>query len=78
MLGEMRCSFDDALKTTEPLPMPKVTPSSEILDTLKKVPDLGEDDLLRAYGKLINNEHLFDALMALPENFRKRWILTLP
>jgi hypothetical protein len=27
----MRAYFDEALKTTEPLPMPKVTPPSESL-----------------------------------------------
>ena len=77
MMGQMKMSFDDALKSTEPLPMPKVTPPTEILDALKKIPDLEATDMLRAYGKLIVNEHLFEALMALPEEFRKPWLLTL-
>ncbi|XBI76160.1 hypothetical protein VPH35_069430 [Triticum aestivum] len=76
MMGKMKMSFDDALKTTEPLPMPKVTPPTEILAALKKVPDLEDSDMLRAYGKLIANERLFEALMALPEELRKPWLLT--
>ncbi|XBI76645.1 hypothetical protein VPH35_069855 [Triticum aestivum] len=71
MMGKMKMSFNDALKTTEPLPMPKVTPPTEILAALKKVPDLQDSDMLRAYGKLIVNERLFEALMALPEELRK-------
>jgi hypothetical protein len=35
MMGEMRTSLNDALRTTEPLPMPKVTSPTEILDALK-------------------------------------------
>jgi hypothetical protein len=34
--------------------------------------------MLRAYGKLIINEHSFEALMGLPKNLRKSWHLTLP
>jgi hypothetical protein len=45
MMGELRASFDQALKTTEPLPMRKVTPPTEILDALKKVPGL-EDNVI--------------------------------
>ena len=77
MMGKMQMSFDNALKTVDPLPMPKGTPPTEILNTLRKVPDLAESDMLRAYGKLIVNERLVEALMALPEDFRKRWLLTL-
>jgi hypothetical protein len=78
MMGQMRTSFDEALKTAEPLPMPKATPPTEILDALKKVEGLEDSDMLVAYGKLIVNERLFEALMALPENLRKPWLLTLP
>ena len=77
MMGQMQMSFDNALKTVDPLPMPKVTPPTEILDALKEIPDLAESDMLRAYGKLIVNERLVEALMALPEQFRKPWLLTL-
>ncbi|XP_051194855.1 uncharacterized protein [Lolium perenne] len=77
MMGEMRTSFDEALKATEPLPMPKVTPPTEIYDALKKL-SLEESDLLRAYGKLIINERLFEALKALPEEIKKPWLLSLP
>jgi hypothetical protein len=78
MMGQMRTSFDEALKTTEPLPMPKVTPPSEILDALQKVPDLEDSDILKAYGKLIVNERLFEALMALPDKFKKPYLSSLP
>ena len=54
-----------------------MTPPTEILDALKEIPDLAESDMLRAYGKLIVNERLVEALMALPEQFRKPWLLTL-
>ena len=77
MMGKMKMYFDDTLKTTEPLPMPKVTPPTEILAARKKVPDLEDSDMLRAYGKLIVNERLFEALMALPEELRKPWVLTI-
>jgi hypothetical protein len=77
MMGKMMTSFDESLKTTEPLPMPKVTPPTEIYDALKKL-SLEESDLLRAYGKLIINERLFEALKALPEEIKKPWLLSLP
>ena len=78
MMGDMRTTFGDALKTVQPLSMPKVTPPTEILDALEKVQHLEDDDMLIAYGKLIKYERLFEALMALPESLRKRWLLTLP
>ncbi|CAM0903969.1 unnamed protein product [Alopecurus aequalis] len=58
MVGELRMTFEEALISTAPLPpppppasAPKVTPSSEILVELKKIPDLVGNDLLIAYGK---------------------------
>jgi hypothetical protein len=78
MMGQMRTSFDEALKTTEPLPMPKVTPPAEILDALQKIPDLEDSEMLMAYGKLVNNERMFEALMVLPVTLRKQWLSTLP
>ncbi|CAM0948163.1 unnamed protein product [Alopecurus aequalis] len=82
MMGDMKTTFGDALKTTEPVPMPmpkepKVTPPTEILDVLQKVPGLGDDDMLMAYGKLIKDERLVEALIALPLTLRKKWLLTL-
>ena len=77
MMGEVKMTFQDALKSTEPLSMAKVTPPTEILDALKKVPNLEDSDMLRAYGKLIVNGRLVEALMALPEGLRKAWLLTL-
>ena len=58
--------------------MPKITPTTEILDAPRKVQDLEDDDMLIAYGKLIKDERLVEALMALLESSRKRWLLTLP
>jgi hypothetical protein len=78
MMGQMRTSFDDALKTADPLPMPKATPPTEILAALQKVQGLEDSDMVRAYGKLIVNERLFEALMALPDTLRKPWLMTLP
>ncbi|KAF7010379.1 hypothetical protein CFC21_024800 [Triticum aestivum] len=77
MLGDMKCSFQDALKSLEPLELPKVTPPLEILAALEKIPELARSDMLRAYGKLILSERLFQALMELPMDFRKEWLLTL-
>lgn len=77
MMGQMRTSFDEALKATEPIPMPKVTPPTEIYDMLKKL-DLENCDLLKAYGKLTVNERLVEALTALPDDMKKPWLLTLP
>jgi hypothetical protein len=78
MVGELRCTFEDALKTTVALPPPKVTPPSEILAELKKIPTMEGTDLLVAYGKLTANERTFESLMALPMEMRKPWLLTLP
>ncbi|KAF7081785.1 hypothetical protein CFC21_085690 [Triticum aestivum] len=78
MIGEMRTTFKDALKTTDPLPLPKVTTPSEILAALELIPELAEVDMLRSYGKLILNERLFEALMELPMHMRKAWLLLLP
>ena len=78
MVGELRCTFEEALKTTDALPPPKVTPPSEILAALKNIAGLEGGDLLRAYGKLTHNERTFESLMALPEDMRKPWLLSLP
>uniref|UniRef100_A0ACD5T919 Uncharacterized protein n=1 Tax=Avena sativa TaxID=4498 RepID=A0ACD5T919_AVESA len=78
MMGQMKTSFDEALKTTEPLPMPKVTPPTEILDALKKVQGLGDSDIITAYTKLTANERSFESFMALPENLKKNYLLALP
>ena len=77
MLGEMKGSFQDVMKSLEPLELPKVTPPLEILAALEKIPELARSDMLRAYGKLILSERLFQALMELPMEFRKEWLLML-
>jgi hypothetical protein len=78
ILGDMKTSFGDALKTTDPLPLLKVTTSAEILATLQLIPDLAESDMLRCYGKFVLNERLFQTLMELPITLRKAWLLILP
>jgi len=41
------------------------------------LPDLDRCDMLKSYGKLILNERLFQALMELPMDMRKEWLLML-
>ncbi|XBH77111.1 hypothetical protein VPH35_103638 [Triticum aestivum] len=77
LLGDMKGSFNDALKSLEPLPLPQVTPPAEILATLEMILDLARGDILRPYGKLILSERLYQALLELPMNFRKEWLLML-
>ena len=84
MVGELRMTFEEAITSTVPLPLPpppaapKVTPSSEILVELKKIPDLVGNELLIAYAKVTANERTFESLMALPMELRKAWLMTLP
>ena len=73
----MKGSFHDALKSLEPLPLPQVTPPAKILATLEMIPDLARGDILRSYGKLILSERLYQALLELPMNFGKEWLLML-
>ncbi|PAN31945.1 hypothetical protein PAHAL_5G451600 [Panicum hallii] len=77
ILGDTKTSFNDSLKSTEPLPMPSVTSPAEILATLQMVPDLARSDMLKCYGKFILNERLFQALLELPMDMRKKWLLLL-
>jgi hypothetical protein len=73
----MKTSFTDALKSTEPLPLPQATPPAEILAAFEMIPDLARCDMLKSCGKLIPNERLFQPLMVLPMTMRKEWLLTL-
>ncbi|KAE8797426.1 hypothetical protein D1007_27400 [Hordeum vulgare] len=77
LLGDMKDSFHDAMKSLEPLPTPQVTPPAEILATLEMIPDFARADILRSYGKLILRERLYQALLELPMDFRKEWLLML-
>jgi len=65
------------LKSSEPLPLPQVTPPGDILAALQMIPDLDRCDMLKSYGKPILNERLFQALMELPMDMRKEWLLML-
>ncbi|KAI5012981.1 hypothetical protein ZWY2020_027935 [Hordeum vulgare] len=71
MLGDIKGTFEDALKSLEPPELPKVTFPLEILATNEMVPDMARPNMLRAYGKLILSERLFQALMQLSIEFRK-------
>jgi hypothetical protein len=77
MLGNMKTSFDDALKSTEALQMPQVTTPSVILATLEAIPNMSQTNKLQAYGKLILSECLFHELLELPIEVRKEWLLML-
>uniref|UniRef100_A0ACD5ZI21 Uncharacterized protein n=1 Tax=Avena sativa TaxID=4498 RepID=A0ACD5ZI21_AVESA len=77
MLGEVRSPFNDAMKSTELLQIPHVTPPSAILAAVNAITDLSHTDKLRAYGKLIHDERSFLALMELPVDFRKEWLLMM-
>ncbi|KAE8774187.1 hypothetical protein D1007_53458 [Hordeum vulgare] len=63
MLGDMKGTFRDAMKSLEPLELSKVTPPLEILAALKVIPDFGRQVMPQAYGKLILSERLFQALI---------------
>jgi hypothetical protein len=77
MLGDLRTSFTEAIKSTEPLPMPEITPPSTILAALEDIHDFSKTDKLRAYGKLVRTERLFHALMELLLEYRKEWLQML-
>jgi hypothetical protein len=78
MLGSLKTSFDDAMKSTEPLQQPQVTPPSVMLATIEAVPDMSRTEQLRAYAKLTVSERLFHSLLELPLDARKEWLLMLP
>jgi len=46
MLGDMKTSFKDALKSTKPLPLPHVTPTAEIVAALQMIPKFARCDML--------------------------------
>ena len=78
MLGDLKTSWSDAMKLTEALHAPQVTPPSAILAALDDIPDLSRSDKLKAYAKLTLSERLFHSLMQLPMDCRKEWLLMLP
>lgn len=78
MTGDMRKLFDEALKTAEPLHMPKVTPPTEVLDAIKKVDGLGDAAIITTYAKLTANERSFECFMPLPEDMKKAYLFALP
>ena len=83
MLGSMKTSFDDAMKSTEPLQQLQVTPPSVMLATIEAVPEMSKTEQLRAYAKLTISELLFRSLLELSVDARKvdarkEWLLMLP
>ena len=77
MLGDVKTSFADAMKSTEPVQANQATSPSVVLAALADIPELSKTDKLRAYAKLILNECLFHALLELPMEDRKEWLLML-
>jgi hypothetical protein len=77
MLGDMKSSFADALKSTEPLQIPQVTSPLVILSTLEAIHDMSQTDKLQAYGKLILSDRILHALLELPMGVRKELLLML-
>ncbi|KAG2633017.1 hypothetical protein PVAP13_2NG226100 [Panicum virgatum] len=67
----------DASPDLPPKRQRTVTPPAEILAALQMIPDLDRCNMLKSYGKLILNERLFQALMELPMDMRKEWLLML-
>ncbi|TVU23364.1 hypothetical protein EJB05_25724, partial [Eragrostis curvula] len=63
MLGDMKTSFHDAMKSSEALQLPQVNPPAEILAALEMIPDLARSDKLCSYGKLILSGRLFQELI---------------
>lgn len=75
MSGEIDNSFQISIKSNEPLEEPKNASPKEIFAALKEIPNLGREDLLRAYCILTSNDRKFESLMALPTDMRKDWLL---
>ncbi|KAI5019230.1 hypothetical protein ZWY2020_044120 [Hordeum vulgare] len=73
----MKGSFHDILKSLEPFPLPQVTPPAKIRNTLEMIPDFSRSDILRSYGKMILSKSLYQALLELPMDLRKEWMLML-
>ncbi|KAG8076582.1 hypothetical protein GUJ93_ZPchr0006g40605 [Zizania palustris] len=46
LLGDIKASFDSAMKSIEPVELPKATSPCEIIEALDKIPELGRDDYL--------------------------------
>ncbi|CAM0943482.1 unnamed protein product [Alopecurus aequalis] len=74
MLGDVKTSFSDAMKSTESA---QGTPPSVILAALEEIPDLYRAEKLRGYAKLVHSERSFHALLELPMDDRKEWLMML-
>jgi hypothetical protein len=77
MLVDMKTSFSDAVKSSEPIQIPQATSPSVILATLDAIPGFSRTHKLQAYEKIILNQRFFHALMELSMEFRNEWLLML-
>ncbi|KAJ1268597.1 hypothetical protein BS78_07G147400 [Paspalum vaginatum] len=76
MLTEMKTSFQEAMQSNAPIELPKKIAPSIIFAALKEIPDLARGDMLRSYGMLLSrDDRIFEALMELPMEMRKDWLL---
>uniref|UniRef100_A0A804Q587 Uncharacterized protein n=2 Tax=Zea mays TaxID=4577 RepID=A0A804Q587_MAIZE len=76
VLTDMKASFQEAMQSNAPLELPKKTAPSKILAALQEIPDLPREDMLRSYGMLLSrDDRIFEALMELPMEMRKDWLL---
>ncbi|KAL6656717.1 hypothetical protein ACP70R_004497 [Stipagrostis hirtigluma subsp. patula] len=75
MSGEIKNSFQISIRSNEPLEESKSSSPKEIFAVLQEIPNLARDDLLRAYCILTSNDRKFEALVALPLDMRKDWLL---
>uniref|UniRef100_A0A0A9QAT0 Uncharacterized protein n=1 Tax=Arundo donax TaxID=35708 RepID=A0A0A9QAT0_ARUDO len=50
-------------------------PAAQILAALEEIPELGEDDMSDAYDIFASDVRKFRALMGLPMDLRRKWVL---
>uniref|UniRef100_A0A0E0LLY7 Myb/SANT-like domain-containing protein n=1 Tax=Oryza punctata TaxID=4537 RepID=A0A0E0LLY7_ORYPU len=74
MSGTINNSFQISIKSNEPLDEPRNACPEKIFAALQEIPNLGRDDLLRAYCILTDSDRKFESLMALPMDMRKDWL----
>lgn len=76
VLTDMKGSFQEAMQSNAPLELPKKIAPSIIYKALQEIPDLAREDMLRSYGMLLSrDDRIFEALMELPMDMRKDWLL---
>ncbi|CAM0902883.1 unnamed protein product [Alopecurus aequalis] len=73
MLGDVKTSFSDSMNSTEP----QGTPPSVIHAALEEIPNLSRAEKLRGYAELVHSERSYHALLELPMEYRKVWLMML-